>query len=80
MGDPRVEYATPKSSLAGDKAGAGWYSEAHPAANHTSNTGTAAEDVEPGLVQPRPHNAVGCMLRGVLRVPKVRVDDHLRGR
>ena len=46
----------------------------------TPNTGAAAEDLEPRLVRPRPHNAVGCMLRGFFRVPKVRGDDHLRGR
>ena len=38
--------------LVADKVGAGWCSEVHPAANYTNNTGTAAEDLEPRLVQP----------------------------
>ena len=55
-GEPKGrEYATPSPSLVGNKMEAGWQSEVHPAVNYTSNTGTATEDLEPRLIQPRPH-------------------------
>ena len=66
------EHAPSGTHAAGSEAGASRGAVADPATSNPVSVGEAEESLEPGPGQPAPRDAVGSMLRGLLRLPEVR--------